>query len=173
MNKEFKIPGLTEMTSKINTFQKENMNRLTEAMHLVFGEKSPVTLFCPGKTEVNSMSGGFSEFLNTTESMLNDMIEISAIMMPGVTGDGKNLYAQFTENMPENQARIMKKYLEILQSGIKGEHKEKVNGVLAQLALYNAAVIELLARAIMLVDQGTQKTMNQLIKESWLGDEDG
>lgn len=166
MEKNFALPGFTEMTSKINAFQKENFDRIMKTVNETFGEKNPMKMFYPGKTADNTMPGNFSEFIDITEKMFKGMMEISTAMMPGLSNDDKNSMNIFTKNMPETSVQIMKKLLENLPEGTSWAYKEKINKVLDKLAVYNTAAIGFFSCTFIPVEEDAQIKITEIINQA-------
>ncbi|MBU1171394.1 MAG: hypothetical protein KKD44_17715 [Proteobacteria bacterium] len=166
METNFVLPGFTEMMSQINTFQKENVDRMMAAMNEGLGGKNPMNIFSSEKMADYSMTGGFSDFFDIMQKTTRGMLDISRILMPALSGDGKNPMGMFMENLPEIPAQIIKKLLEIPPVGITRPYQEKINQALDKLGMYNTAAMEFLYCTCIPLEEATRMTLTEIMKKS-------
>lgn len=153
MNNPFAFPGCSEMMSQINAFQKDHADRMMKTVNDAFGDKNP-------------MVEGFSEFSDTLQNTFKGLLDISKMVMPDLSQEGKNPFVLFVDHLPEIPAQIMKKLLEIPPVGITRPYQEKINMVLDKLALYNAAAMEFLYCTFVPVEEATRMTIKEIMKQS-------
>lgn len=156
------VPGAIEAVSQINAFQKDRVDRMMKTMNEAFSEKNLMKMFCTEKFADKPLSCGFSEFLDITENMLKEMMEISRVNISVQPDYAKDSFAFFKEDMSETPAQIMNKLLKIFPEGITKLYKDKINIVLDKLAFYNTAAIEFLYYNFIPLEKTTQMILEDI-----------
>lgn len=166
MEQQYKIPGFSDFMTQMETYQKEAMEQMSKTMGEIFGEKNPMNIFNAEKLNENPVMGSVSDFLDIMQNTTKGMIELSEIMMPGLSKNGTNPMSSFFENLHELPGEIMKKVLEIPPVGITRPYQEKINKALDKLAVFNTAAMEFMYCTLVPFEEATRMTLKEIVKQS-------
>lgn len=167
MDTPFTMPGLKAMMDQFSDMQKNNYESFKKNMNDIMGEKNPMGSFFTDKTSDHAMASVFSEAIDLMRNAAQGMMDVSEMLMPGLSADGQsNPEEFFNKHLPELPARIMKKLLEIPPVGITRPHQEKVNMALDKMAMFNSAAMDFLHSTLLPVEEATLFTFREIAKQS-------
>ncbi|MFA6012214.1 MAG: poly(R)-hydroxyalkanoic acid synthase subunit PhaE [Desulfobacteraceae bacterium] len=167
METPFTMPGLKEMMDQFSNVQKNNYESFKQNMNSFMGDKNPMNMFFTDKMSDNALVSVFSEAMDLMRNTTQGMIDISAMLMPGLDGSGQaNPEEFFKKHIPGLPARIMKKLLEIPPVGITRPYQEKINMALDKMAMFNSATMDFLYCSMLPVEEATLFTFREIAKQS-------